>query len=516
VNQVHHLLFISPDRALIVRLCEALEEGPFLGRALSSRRDLDADLIRLADIVLVDEALGAVDSWSVAREIQDRRMRPIAVIGLVAQVDMATVSNASRLGLAGFLRKDQVDDRLVRGLSFMARNVRLRDPHPSGTFVDLRALREPLRGRALGPTPPPAGNATAAEEESTESSDDTLLLGQAELQEAFEQSLLQAPDLSGLTLGKVRLERLLGKGGGGVVYLGTHLNLHMPVAVKVLHADLAEQDTEFALAFLEEARVAARVSHANVVRVLDCERDDEGTGAYHIVMEYVEGRSLEDDIRQSGRIGEHRLLGIAIGIAHALVAAAQAGIIHRDIKPANVMLDEEGTVKVADLGLAKRSLMLPGLATATELRTTLMDRRRRWRRDPLAAVDPSIQGTPHYMSPEQISDPESIDIRSDLYSLGATLFHACVGEPPFPRGGIPEILLAHLDDAPPHPRELGADISPRFESIILRLLEKQAERRPSSPRELLSLLRERFRERVAEEMRSAGSFRGAVRRLFRT
>ena len=269
----------------------------------------------------------------------------------------------------------------------------------------------------------------------------------------------------GHLLGKCRIEKELGKGGMGAVYLARHTTLDVPVAVKVLPPQVAQQSPEFAERFLREARLAAQLRHPNVVPVMDADRD-EATGLHYIVQEYVDGGSIRDKMRK-GPIDEKNALRVVTAVAKALDAAAQHGIVHRDIKPDNILLSREGTVKLADLGLAKRvGEESSGLTLTT-----------------------SPMGTPFYMSPEQIQDVKRVDIRSDLYSLGATLFHMMTGVPPFQGDNVYSIIHKVMNDPVPDPREKKPEISDFAARICMRMMSKEPGTRPQTPKALLEDLR---------------------------
>src|SRR5215470_6681207 len=208
---------------------------------------------------------------------------------------------------------------------------------------------------------------------------------------------------------KIRVERTfdhfvlletLGVGGMGTVYKARDIVLDRLVALKLLRKDLCGE-TDHASRLQHEARVAASVSHPNVIEVFSSGTDH---GQFYVVMELVDHGSLDDFIEQRGRMPEHQVLDIAIQIARGLRAAHRKGLIHRDVKPANILFVDEQAAKIGDFGLA---------AFATH--------------DPQS--DRVIWGTPSYVAPERLcNQPE--DLRSDIYSLGATLFHAVAGKPP--------------------------------------------------------------------------------------
>jgi serine/threonine-protein kinase len=244
------------------------------------------------------------------------------------------------------------------------------------------------------------------------------------------------------------LVRELGSGGMSRVFLGRDEVLDRPVAVKIVGAD--PEDPEIGLRFQREGRSAARLSHPNIVRVFDAGEDElDGRGVSYIVMEYVPGGDFEDLIDRNGPIPETMLLRIGADGASGLTHAHERGIIHRDIKPRNILLDERGSPKLADFGIAR-------------------------------ALDGTYLGTVAYASPEQLRG-QRVTPKSDVYSFGATLYHAAVGEQPFSGNSI-EVANQHVLKVPAPPTERGARISERLETLILSCLAKKPSERPDAAR----------------------------------
>jgi len=259
----------------------------------------------------------------------------------------------------------------------------------------------------------------------------------------------------GDVLGGCRIERVIGRGGMGVVYRALQLDLGRPVAVKVIAADRAT-DGEFRERFAREARMAAAIDHPNVVPVYATGEQD---GALYLVMRFVTGRDLHQLIRREGALAPERAAAIVAQVGAALDAAHAAGLVHRDVKPANVLLTgDDDHAYLSDFGLM-RSI------------------------DPRHPITDSGQwiGTVDFASPEQLSGAQP-DARSDVYSLGCVLQAALTGSPPFPRGTVPATLLAHLHDVPPRPSDDGA---PRqFDRVVGRALAKAPEERYPSAGDL--------------------------------
>jgi len=258
---------------------------------------------------------------------------------------------------------------------------------------------------------------------------------------------------SGMVVGHCQIKRKLGEGAMGVVYLGQHTTLDVPVALKVMLPQFARQES-FKQQFYREAQTAARLNHPNVVRVLDCGEHD---GFLYLIMEYVDGGNLDDELRRDGRLPPERVLAVGKCIASALVAASRLQIVHRDIKPANIICTRDGHVKLADLGLAKQLSSQGHTGKLTVANVTM--------------------GTPYYMSPEQALDAGSCDARADIYSLGATMYHLLTGRPPFMGPDNLTIFRLHASGRCDPPSRFNKDISPCFEMVIARMLMKRPEDR---------------------------------------
>jgi len=261
-------------------------------------------------------------------------------------------------------------------------------------------------------------------------------------------------------IGRYEVIEQLGEGAAGVVWRARDVKLDRIVALKVLSQKL-QRSPEFRERFLREARIAVTLQHVNIARGLDYGESD---GYQYFAMELVAGENVETRLERLGRIPEKEAVAIALDVVRALRYVQKFRIVHRDIKPGNLMLGPDGRVKLCDLGLAKPLL---------------------GEKD-LLAGDGTTAGTPCYMSPEQIRASDSIDWRSDVYSLGATLYHLLAGVPPFRPGGAKSVLQKHLEDAPENPREHAIDISPDVAGVVMRMLQKSPDARCSSLEELES------------------------------
>ncbi len=255
-------------------------------------------------------------------------------------------------------------------------------------------------------------------------------------------------------IGGYRLIEKIGAGTMGTVYKAKQVSLDRVVAIKILSPHLAHKE-DYAERFLREARSVARLNHPNVISGIDV---GEAGGVRYFVMEYASGVTVGSLIARGGAMEESRVLKIAIQIARALDHAHEAGLVHRDVKPDNILLTKDGVAKLCDLGLAK-------------------DR-------PEEGVS---LGTPNYISPEQAKGLKDVDIRSDLYSFGATLYHMVAGQPPF-SGNAKVVMVKHLSEKPRAPRDLEPDLSEEFNAIIVKLMQKEPHDRFASPKELVGAL----------------------------
>ncbi|HYF52257.1 MAG TPA: protein kinase [Planctomycetota bacterium] len=277
-------------------------------------------------------------------------------------------------------------------------------------------------------------------------------------------------------VGDFELISRIGKGAMGIVYRARQVSLDRIVALKLLPRQIEQKDPQFVERFFREARISARLNHPNIIQGIEVGKDD-ATGVFFFAMELVDGPSVQDLITREEIIEERTALQIARAIASALVCSHKAGIIHRDIKPENILLTQAGEPKLADLGLAKQALQDgddPALASGNDAGSTQAGH----------AV-----GTPYYMSPEQAMGlKERIDIRTDLYSLGATMFHMVTGRPPFTGASGLMVMKAHVEEPAPAPRTFNPKVTPATSALITRLLSKARSDRVQTPDELVTLI----------------------------
>jgi len=268
--------------------------------------------------------------------------------------------------------------------------------------------------------------------------------------------------LAGERLDHFELIEYVGGGGMGAVFRARDTMLDREVALKVLSRDKGADD-ETRRRFKNEAQSAARLDHENIARVYYVGEDK---GMNYIVFEFIEGVNVRDLVIQRRAplpLGE--ALSYTLQVTRALEHASSRDVVHRDIKPSNILITSEGRAKLVDMGLARlHQLNAPG--------------------DDLTASGVTL-GTFDYISPEQARDPRSADVRSDIYSLGCTLYFMLTGQPPFPEGTVLQKLLQHNSDEPPDPRELNPRLPPEASQLLRKMLAKNPSRRYQSPVELI-------------------------------
>jgi serine/threonine protein kinase len=266
--------------------------------------------------------------------------------------------------------------------------------------------------------------------------------------------------LEGQQLDHVLLEKFVGGGGMGAVFRGWDTTLHRTVAVKVLskrHSDDAESLRRFQI----EARSAARLDHPNIARA---HYVGEARGLPYIVFEFIDGQNLRDLVYESGPMAVADVLNIGLQIAGALAHSWEREVVHRDIKPSNILIAHDGLAKLVDMGLARLEYLGQTEHEETATGVTL--------------------GTFDYISPEQARNPRDADIRSDIYSLGCTLFFMLAGRPPYPEGTVLQKLLAHQSDPVPNIREVRPDVPEIVAAVIATMLAKQPSERFQTPLDL--------------------------------
>lgn len=270
--------------------------------------------------------------------------------------------------------------------------------------------------------------------------------------------------LNGELLNHFHLQKFIGGGGMGVVFKALDTTLDRIVAVKVLatHA-ISEEDLQ--RRFLVEAQSTARLDHPNIARVHYVGRD---RGLPYIVFEFIDGVNIRDLVLNQGPVSLADALSITYQIAHALAHAWQREVVHRDIKPSNILVTREGQAKLVDMGLAR---LYQSQTSDNDLTSTGM-----------------TLGTFDYISPEQARDARVADTRSDIYSLGCSLFFMLAGQPPFFSGTAVEKILHHQNKKPPLLRELNPDLPESIDQLLQFMLAKDPDDRPQTPAVVVSEL----------------------------
>jgi serine/threonine protein kinase len=260
----------------------------------------------------------------------------------------------------------------------------------------------------------------------------------------------------GFFIGKYRLLSHLGKGGMSSVYLAEHVLMRRRVAIKVLPSNRVD-DSSYLQRFHREAQAVASLDHRNIVRAYDV--DQEGS-VHFLVMEFVPGQSMQELVAKQGPLSPVSAAEYIRQAAEGLAAAHKAGLVHRDIKPGNLLVDEKGTVKLLDLGLA----MFFGEADKDTASLTI-------------AHEEKVLGTADYLAPEQALDSHSVDVRADLYSLGGTLYFCLTGFPPFPEGTVAQRLMAHQAKQPKPISTYRPDVPESLVAVIDRMMQKKPDDR---------------------------------------
>jgi serine/threonine protein kinase len=306
-----------------------------------------------------------------------------------------------------------------------------------------------------------------------------------------------------LLAGRYQLEKRLGRGAMGQVYLARDLNLMARRAVKTVRPDLLTNDDlqegEAIARFEREAKTAASIQHPNVVNVTDFGKSPEGI--FYLVMEFVEGETLHHLLRREGTLGIARTIGLLRQIADGVEAAHHVGILHRDLKPANIFIMQpkrkvgrganDGFVKIGDFGLAK---IVNEAVSEIDSKSGPASR--------------GIIGTPEFMAPEQMQPGAMLDARADIYALGTIAYQMLGGRPPF-TGDLAQLIMQKMMNAPPPLSNLRTDIAPVVEHAVMHALAKEAADRPESVAEWIEEL-ETAAADASEEADSEGESRVVV------
>ncbi|MFL5242925.1 MAG: serine/threonine-protein kinase [Gemmataceae bacterium] len=274
-----------------------------------------------------------------------------------------------------------------------------------------------------------------------------------------QRALAELPALASQQIPGYQLLERLGQGSAGAVFKARQLSMNRLVAIKILHPRRAA-DPEYLKRLTREAHLAAKLSHNNIIQAIDVGSIGK---VHYFVMEHVEGTTLRKELEDGRRFSEREAVDIILQIAQALEHANRRGLLHRDVKPANIVLTRDGIAKLADLGMA-RDTSDQALARA-EAGMTI--------------------GTPFYMAPEQIAGRTDIDIRADIYSLGATFYHLVTGQPPFPGKDIDTVLQGHLTKELTPPDHLNTELSSGLGEVVEFMMAKNRADRYQKPEDLI-------------------------------
>jgi serine/threonine-protein kinase len=293
----------------------------------------------------------------------------------------------------------------------------------------------------------------------------------------FQAELVLAGKTSGFFLAQYRILDYLGRGGMGRVFKAEHQTMNRIVAVKVLAAHLGKTP-KFQQLFQREVRAAAKLVHPNIVTAYDANQIGD---RYYLVMEYVDGPNLEELVRQRGPLPISVACDFIRQTALGLQCAFEMGMVHRDIKPANLLVQRPVasgpnaacTVKILDFGLARLQSWGPNSKPGAES---------------IVAAENTVLGTPDYLSPEQARNLHSVDIRSDIYSLGCSMYFLITGRVPFPGGTTLEKLVRHSTMEPTPIEQLRPDIAAPVAAVLRRMMAKKSEKRFQTPAEVAAAL----------------------------
>jgi serine/threonine protein kinase len=296
----------------------------------------------------------------------------------------------------------------------------------------------------------------------------TLLYQRGELTK-FQAEAVYRGKAKGLVLGDYLVLDKIGEGGMGQVYKAQHRRMKRIVAVKVLPAEMTKSP-EAVRRFQQEVEAAGRLNHPNVVTAFDA---GEAKGIHFLAMEYVDGRDLASVVNERGVLPVAEALDYTVQAATGLAYAHGEGVIHRDIKPSNLLLDNKGTVKILDMGLARAETRVAAEAETADRGLTRSG---------------DVMGTVDYMSPEQAASTKHVDPRTDIYSLGATLFYLLNGRPMFTGDTLVERVLAHRDKPVPKLKALRDDVPQALDLAFRRMVGKKPEERFRSMKDVILAL----------------------------
>jgi DNA-binding NarL/FixJ family response regulator/tRNA A-37 threonylcarbamoyl transferase component Bud32 len=386
-------------------------------------------LVAKPSIILMDIGLPKVDGITAARKVKEALPKTKVIVFTGAE-DVDLMDSAFKAGVDGYcLKKMSGEDlysaiKLVNaGEKYIARELRSTSKEPERT----PSKREALAGELL--------------KEQMASGSQNTIIGE-----------------------RYQVEKVLGRGGMGIVYKGRHIFMNRPVAIKILHPELAA-DAAVVARFRHEASTLSQFNHPNLISVFDF--GVTKLGEPFMVMDFCQGKSLENLISIRGKLKATDCIPLFLQACEALKMVHQAGILHRDLKPGNLILTDEGHLKVVDFGLCKS---FDGMERLVKLTCT-----------------GEVVGSPSYMSPEQCMG-KSLDERSDIYSLGISMYETLTGELPFQADSYYEILNMHIRGTAPREPLLMACVPPVMEEIVYKCIDKDPYARYQTADELSQAL----------------------------
>ena len=291
----------------------------------------------------------------------------------------------------------------------------------------------------------------------------------------YQADAVCADQVKHLVLGDYTILDKIGEGGMGQVFKALHKRLDRFAAVKIL-ASRALYDRKSIERFYQEVKIAAQITHSNIVITHDA---GEQNGIHYLVMEYIDGQDVDTLLAEHGPFSVSEAINVTMQAARGLEYAHNQQIVHRDIKPSNLLLDRQGNVKILDMGLARMSVKTEGLATTAAERLTNPGQ---------------VMGTLDYMSPEQAENARQADTRSDIYSLGCTLFRMLTGGVPYPAESIVESIMSHREATIPSLRTRCAEAPVWLDDLVRRCLDKRPEDRYQSVSELIQSMEQNLRK----------------------
>ena len=272
------------------------------------------------------------------------------------------------------------------------------------------------------------------------------------------EAMVQEVDLTGVTISHFELLERAGSGGMGTVYLARDTHTDREVAVKVFPPRFGDSPERLEN-FLEEAHLSIQLDHPNIAKGMEV---GEYEGVYYFAKEYIKGWTIEEALRESGAFREDAIIQIGLQMALALEESDKAGLVHKDIKPSNILMTMNNVAYITDFGLASFS-RIPEYEGEKEL---------------------LVAGTPHYMSPEQAGGRTDLDVRSDIYSLGITLYEMATGEMPYQSASTREILEQHISHEVADPRTINPEVSGKLACVLMKMMAADRENRYETPQQL--------------------------------